>query len=1753
MVTQFASRRARRIRAACLLATGSLLCGLAAAPPALAAASHPATAMNPQTGAASRTYQTERQAVAQARRTGKPVPVTALTTPTSMTTANPDGTLAVTESGGPVRTRVNGTWRDLDASLIRNPDGTWSPAVSANPLALSGGGTGPLATMTYGGYSLSLTAPMRLPAPVISGAAATYTGIEPGIDLIVTAKASGGYGEVLRINNRAAAASPALASLTFTTRTRGLSVTRAGNGGLTARNARGLAIFAAPAPRMWDSTVSAQVQRAMASGGTARADTAGFPVKSTAATPAVGARSAPVGASVTGSRLTLVPDHGLLTRADATFPEYIDPDWRPAGNPASHWAYITSAFPTTPNYDTEADGSNYLQVGEEPGCDPHSCNADTGYKSYAFYQIPVPAQIKGAHIYKATAYFPAVWSDSCTPSPIDLYLTSKAISGSTTWDNPPGWGAKLDSDNTAYGWSSAGFGGPSDCATTADQVNFNIYSTISNDAGLAGAIPPLNFGLQAESAGVDGWKQFATPHTTVQGNATITILYAFTPTTPVLSTSATGTSCNGSKSVGDGNVTLQATTTDKDNFTPSIQYTAYASGVTSHTFATNLSSPGATSGSNGTYSGTAQLLEHDLKTALNTYGANQSVKITWTATAKITLTDPSTHAPTTLSSPTASCSFIFTTAQPGVPDLWNDNNGQPSTTDDCGGNAYVIGQPVTFWATPDTTVTPLPDSYIYQLNGGNPVTVGVISTTASPDTGKISVTPTRMTNILTVTAVSGGVNNGQPATCIIGANPPATAAADQDLTGDGVPDLLSVGTGTTGIASGLWLASGQGSGGQFDGTVASTATDVAPYGAQGIDTAGNGIALAPNPAGWDGMKAITGQFLGPGFNAIEAYYPGSAKPGIYVIPAQGDGSAATSVAASQGNNLQGALDITPFTDCSYNTAATPDYPLQLANAYDLSANTSGGIPDQIGIYTDSTGNSLSPFGGQSGFLAYFQADSENSFDSSNGNIVPYILQNPAPSGTNWSDWDITTASAPGGGATMFLHNHSSGALYLWNLTGFIAGDTTPPACSADGTAWIPPAAQLTGSPVAMTVPPAWPAGTLATLQATTINGSPGLITVTSSGAVQSWTVSGSNVSAAASTQQLATTDHSYPFTDNTGTTVTDYHGAAATDPERDLTFHLGTADSVAWNTGSMFSPDVTLNEPTSNGTATSGGYLTASAADFSPGSTAGFTISAWVNPNALGGTVFSQNGSSNSTVKVGSTTSGQWTVSMNTAGSSYDTVSGGSAKVGLWTQLTLTYDGYLNGSTSGQDGMLRLYANGTEVASLDDTSPPTTVGAFLIGASQSGGVIGSNLNGEVADVQVWDTLAMPAQPTTPASVFVPMNPPVRILDTRPGSGIGSITGPLGAGATNSVPIARTTPSAGVTIPAAVTAVALSITVTGQTQGGYVTVYANGEPRPATSTLNFAASGNLSNNAIIPVGPDGQIAIYNHGTGTDQVLLDLTGYFTTPDAAAAAHVTGSTYTPLQDPTRLFYTGNGTGSSFYSGTGTNGATTSQVGPGAALTVTIAGNTTNGMTLPASGITAVALNIGVIAPGGDNGWIAAFPQGMPTTNLKESNVSFTGGPTFASTVVVTLNSSNEKISLYNGSAQPVTIVGDLSGYFTSATTGQYYHSLDAARILDTRQTSTALGPNGSQAIPAPAGIIAHNPTLVLNITAVAPTASGYLRAYPAQDSSTGTSVLIFAAAATIADLGLIYTANTNSFIIGNGSAGTVDYLLDINGYFQ
>jgi hypothetical protein len=112
--------------------------------------------------------------------------------------------------------------------------------------------------------------------------------------------------------------------------------------------------------------------------------------------------------------------------------------------------------------------------------------------------------------------------------------------------------------------------------------------------------------------------------------------------------------------------------------------------------------------------------------------------------------------------------------------------------------------------------------------------------------------------------------------------------------------------------------------------------------------------------------------------------------------------------------------------------------------------------------------------------------------------------------------------------------------------------------------------------------------------------------------------------------------------------------------------------------------------------------------------------------------------------------------------------------------------------------------------------------------------------------------------------------PCRLVDTR-------TTTPLASGVNRIFPAAG---SCG--IPASAKAIAVNVTVIGQTDGGNVRLYPGGLKLPATSTINFQAAGARANNAILTIAPDGSGTIQGYafvgGGGTVHLLVDVSGYY-----------------------------------------------------------------------------------------------------------------------------------------------------------------------------------------------------------------------------------------------------------------------------------
>lgn len=115
--------------------------------------------------------------------------------------------------------------------------------------------------------------------------------------------------------------------------------------------------------------------------------------------------------------------------------------------------------------------------------------------------------------------------------------------------------------------------------------------------------------------------------------------------------------------------------------------------------------------------------------------------------------------------------------------------------------------------------------------------------------------------------------------------------------------------------------------------------------------------------------------------------------------------------------------------------------------------------------------------------------------------------------------------------------------------------------------------------------------------------------------------------------------------------------------------------------------------------------------------------------------------------------------------------------------------------------------------------------------------------------------------------------PCRVLDTR--NAIGPYGGPaLSAGGSRNFVIAG---QCG--IPVAALSVAANVTVTGPTSGGFLSVYPAGSPVPTASTINFAAGQTRANNAILTLGPSGDVtAASGQVSGTVHLILDVSGYF-----------------------------------------------------------------------------------------------------------------------------------------------------------------------------------------------------------------------------------------------------------------------------------
>jgi hypothetical protein len=299
--------------------------------------------------------------------------------------------------------------------------------------------------------------------------------------------------------------------------------------------------------------------------------------------------------------------------------------------------------------------------------------------------------------------------------------------------------------------------------------------------------------------------------------------------------------------------------------------------------------------------------------------------------------------------------------------------------------------------------------------------------------------------------------------------------------------------------------------------------------------------------------------------------------------------------------------------------------------------------------------------------------------------------------------------------------------------------------------------------------------------------------------------------------------------------------------------------------------------------------------------------------------------------------------------------------------------------------------------------------------------------------------------------------PMRITDTRAGSGFANAGSTLAAGTRLDVQVtgAGGIPSTGVA------AVVLNATVANTTGSSFLTVWPAGGTRPTASNLNWVAGWVVPNRVIVPVSsPGGKVSFFNQFGSTD-LVVDVDGYYT--DATA----TGALFT-AQSPVRALDTRRDGGT---------------LGPNMFNTYTVAG-----FAGVPTGASAVVFNTTVT-----NTTASSFLTVYPNTRPTASDLNWVAGQTIPNMVQATLSSSGTA-SFYN-LAGSTDLILDVFGSFGGASSTVAFQSASAGQTsvkvifnqpMNNASTGTGATNPANYSVTSPSGSGAQTPTSVSYSTA-------------------------------------------------------------------
>ncbi|MFV2116005.1 hypothetical protein ACFHW0_27215 [Micromonospora sp. LOL_025] len=355
-----------------------------------------------------------------------------------------------------------------------------------------------------------------------------------------------------------------------------------------------------------------------------------------------------------------------------------------------------------------------------------------------------------------------------------------------------------------------------------------------------------------------------------------------------------------------------------------------------------------------------------------------------------------------------------------------------------------------------------------------------------------------------------------------------------------------------------------------------------------------------------------------------------------------------------------------------------------------------------------------------------------------------------------------------------------------------------------------------------------------------------------------------------------------------------------------------------------------------------------------------------------------------------------------------------------------------------------------------------------------------------------------------------------LLDTR--TGIGGRTGKVGAGGVVTFPVLGVggVPSSGVS------AVLIRLVTTDGTATTYLRAYPDGTTPNGVSMLNTSPGEQVSNTAVVRPGGNGRIAV-RQDAGSSHIIITAQGYFRSTVGG------GGGFVPVASD-KLVDTRDGTGT-----------TKAKIAAQGTRTVTLTGGA---IPATATAVLANVIAVNVTRPG----WLGVMPAGGGAPPHSAVSFEETGHTGHLTSVPL---SAAGQATFTNQSGAAVDLIVAPYGYISGdAGQGAGFRHLAATRLHD---GSVAAGGTVDVQVTGKLGMPTRGVAgVVLNVTAVAPSAAGSVQVWPTGGAVPAVSQVHTRKSHSVTGLVIVPPGTDGAIRLRHTLAASTRLIVDIQGYF-